>query len=81
MRGAWAIHGVDRSSSGSPVETLLYEDNDLTVEKGVTKSLMANSSGGKFNEFKVSFDPVGSESMKFNEILFYDTDESVSADV
>tara|TARA_R110000851_G_scaffold324965_1_gene492609 strand:- start:26 stop:1093 length:1068 start_codon:yes stop_codon:yes gene_type:complete len=78
MRGAWAIHGVERSS-GTAVETELYSNNDLTFETGVIKSLMANSSGGKFNEFKVSFDPVGGEFMEINEILFYGTDESLSA--
>ena len=78
MAGAWAIHGVDRST-GTAVETELYSNIDLTFETGVIKSLMANSSGGKFNEFKVSFDPKGGEWMQINEILFYGTDESVSA--
>jgi len=80
MTSKWTVHGVDRSS-GTPRETELYRDNDLTFKKGETKSLIANPSSSKFNEFKVSFDPVGSESMKFNEILFYGTDDSVSADV
>ena len=78
MAGAWAIHGVDRST-GTAVETELYSNIDLTFETGVIKSLMANSSGGKFNEFKVSFDPKGGEWMQINEILFYGTDESLSA--
>ena len=78
MAGAWAIHGVERSS-GTAVETELYSNDDLTFKPGVIKSLMAKSSGGKFNEFKVSFDPAGENWLKFNEILFYGTDESVSA--
>jgi hypothetical protein len=78
MAGAWAIHGVDRST-GTAVETELYSNNDLTFKPGVIKSLMAKSSGDKFNEFKVSFDPKGGESMEINEILFYGTDESLSA--
>jgi hypothetical protein len=77
MGGAWAIHGVDRST-GTAVETELYSNNELTFEKGVTKSLIANPSSSKFNEFKVSFDPAGEDWLKFNEILFYGTDESAS---
>ena len=77
MGGAWAIHGVERSS-GTAVETELYSNNELTFEKGVTKSLIANTSSSKFIEFKVSFDPAGENWLKFNEILFYGTDESAS---
>ena len=80
MTPKWTIHGVERSS-GTPRETELYRDNDLTFKKGETKSLIANPSSSKFNEFKVSFDPAGENWLKFNEILFYGTDESMSATV
>jgi hypothetical protein len=79
MESKWTIYGVDRSS-GSPDETLLYTNDNVTFEKGVIKSLMTTNTG-KFNEFKVIMDPVGGRYMVFNELLFYGTDESESASV
>ena len=77
MNSSWTISGVDRSS-GSPVETRLYTNDNESFTDGKIKSLKATPSK-KFNEFKVAMDPIGTSYMVLNELLFYGTDESKTA--
>ena len=75
MKSKWYVSGVDRSS-GTPVETRLYSNDNVTFTKGETKSLVATPSK-KFNEFKVTMDPIGTAYMVFNELLFYGTEDTM----
>jgi hypothetical protein len=72
MKSSWGIIGID-SSSGTPVETNLFNEN-VEFKEGEIKSLVVTPSR-RFNEFKVHFTPEASTYMVFKEILFYGTEE------
>jgi hypothetical protein len=82
QNSVWNIYGIDRSS-GSAAQTTLYSSGSggVTFTKGQIKSLIIpdNAKTKKYKEFKVDFDPAGTNYIVFNELLFYGSNESDSA--
>ena len=74
MLSSWTIEGIDRSvvttEEPNGTQELLLNEGNVKFEYEKKKSLKITTPN-KYNEFRVTMDPVGTTYMVFNDILFY----------